>query len=954
MPAAACRPGVCVGPCAPDVIAARRLTIIPRATYRLQLNQHFGFEDAARVAPYLQSLGISHAYLSPYFKARAGSTHGYDIVDHRQLNPELGDDAAFQRMCESLKRHSLEQILDFVPNHMGVGGADNPLWLDVLEWGADAAHAGWFDIDWDPERRYLHNKILVPVLGDQYGIELERGALQLQFDATEGSFAVWAYGTHKLPISPPNYARILGDEQPQLEQLADAFNWLPNWRQQMPQRAAEFKLQLAALVAERAEVRAALELALSRFQGRPGEPASWRELDELIQQQHWRVAHFRVAADDINYRRFFNINDLAGLRTEVVEVFEHVHHRILRLVRDGVIDGLRIDHIDGLFDPKAYLRRLQRRLAARRSGRHFYLVVEKILSPHERLRQDWPVDGTTGYDFLNQVLGLLIDASAQSAFSRCYTEFTGDTRSFADVARLSKLHIMDNEMASELNVLARDMARLARQSPRTADFTRDLLRRAIKELIACFPVYRTYLDSDGELDEADRRYLSWALAQARRNETEIDPSAFNFLEQVLTGDLLRQPRSGFSRQALLRCAMRLQQYSGPVVAKGLEDTAFYRYNRFIALNEVGGDPDRFGLTVAAFHKANLQRAQHWPHALLATATHDTKRGEDTRARLAALSEHAEEWERQLPVWTRILRGPPGNAESALRPDRNDEYLLYQLLAGTWPCELLQLDSTNDDRLAAYAERVRQTMLKSMREARVHTGWAFPSAEYEQAMSSLIDAALTGSRASAFCAAFLPFTRRLAASGAHKSLIQTVLKLTAPGVPDVYNGCELWDLSMVDPDNRRGVDYALRAATLEQLEGELQTDRTGCMRRLWRDWGDGRIKLATSMTLLRHRRARPELYAEGDYQPLNPQGAHADDLCAYARTRNDEMLIVAVALYSRRRERLNFDDDALIFVPEALRRPRWRELLSGRVIALDSERLRPAELFAELPVAVLAA
>jgi (1->4)-alpha-D-glucan 1-alpha-D-glucosylmutase len=856
-------------------------------------------------------------------------------------------------MCEALKQYELHQILDFVPNHMGVGGADNPLWLDVLEWGADAAHAGWFDIDWDPERRYLHNKILVPLLGDQYGIELERGVLRLQFDATEGSFAVWAYGTHKLPISPPHYARILGDGQLQLEQLADAFNWLPNWRQQAPQRASEFKTQLAALVSERPEVRAALENSLARFDGQPGEAASWRELDELIQQQHWRVAHFRVAADDINYRRFFNINDLAGLRTEVVEVFEHVHHRMLRLVRDGVIDGLRIDHIDGMFDPKAYLRRLQRRLAARRGGRHFYLVVEKILTPHERLRADWPVDGTTGYDFLNQLLGLLIDASAESAFTNCYIEFTGERRAFADIAHLCKLHIMDNEMASELNVLARDMARLARQNPRTADFTRDLLRRAIKELIACFPVYRTYIDSNGELDEADQRYLSWALAQARRNETEIDSSAFNFLEQVLTGRLLQHPRSGFSRQSLLRCAMRLQQYSGPVVAKGLEDTAFYRYQRFIALNEVGGDPDRFGGTVAAFHKANRERAQHWPHAMLSTATHDTKRGEDTRARLAALSEYAEEWARQLPVWTRILRGPPGPAEAELRPDRNDEYLLYQLLAGTWPCELLQLESPDDERLRPYAERIRQTMLKSMREARVHTGWAFPIAEYEDAMLSLIDAALTGSRASAFLAAFLPFMRRLAASGAHNSLIQTVLKLTAPGVPDIYNGSELWDLSMVDPDNRRSVDYGLRARTLGQLESALQADRGECMRHLWQHWDDGRIKLATIMTLLRHRQTRPELYAEGDYQPLAALGPRADELCAYARTQGDERLIVAVARHSRRREQQGFDANTLLVVPEALRRRQWRELLSGRVIGLESEHLHPADLFADLPAAVLA-
>jgi (1->4)-alpha-D-glucan 1-alpha-D-glucosylmutase len=903
--------------------------------------------------PYLARLGISHAYLSPYFKARAGSTHGYDIFDHRQLNPELGDDAAFTQLCQQLRQHGLGQIVDFVPNHMGVGGADNPLWLDVLEWGAEAAHAGWFDIDWDPERRYLHDKILVPVLGDQYGIELERGALRLKFDAAEGSFAVWAYDTHKLPISPPHYGSILGDGQLQLEQLADAFNWLPNWRQQMPQRAAEFKTQLAALVAQRAEVREALQLALSRFEGRAGDGASWRALDELIARQHWRVAYFRVAADDINYRRFFNINDLAGLRTEVVEVFEHVHHRLLRLVKDGVIDGIRIDHIDGMFDPRAYLRRLQRRLTARRGGRHLYLVVEKILAPHERLHSDWPVDGTTGYDFLNQVLELLIDPDAGADFSRCYSEFTGEQRPFAEIARACKLHIMDNEMASELNVLARDMGRLARQNPRTADFTRDLLRRAIKELIACFPVYRTYIDGDGALDEADRRYLGWALAQARRNETEIDASAYAFLEQVLTGDLLQQPRSGFSRQSLLRCAMRLQQYSGPVVAKGLEDTAFYRYYRFIALNEVGGDPERFGSTVAAFHKACQQRAQHWPHAMLTTATHDTKRGEDCRARLAALSEHAEEWARQLPIWTRILRGPPAPTPAPLQPDRNDEYALYQLLAGTWPPELLQLENADDARVADYAERIRHTMVKSMREARVHTGWSFPNAEYEDAMLGLVDAALTGSRAVAFFGAFLPFARLLAAAGAHSSLVQTVLKLTTPGVPDIYNGSELWDLSMVDPDNRRLVDYALRERMLEALQAELASDRAGCMRQLWERWEDGRIKLATITTLLQHRRDFPELYAEGDYQPLSLTGDHTEPLCAFARTRGTQLLIVLVARSARGWQACRSGAETTLTLPEGLQRPPWRELLTGRTLTPANGAVTAAELLSDLPVAVLA-
>jgi len=930
--------------------------MIPRATYRLQLHKDFGFDAMAGCVPYLAALGVSHAYLSPYLKARPGSAHGYDIVDHGQLNPELGDEAGFRRLSDALKAHQLGQILDFVPNHMGVGGADNPLWLDVLEWGPDAAHAGWFDIEWDSQRRYLHNKLLVPLLGDHYGIELERGALQLKYDETEGSFAVWAYDTHKLPISPPHYAQILGTEHAELEQLADAFAWLPNWRLQMARRANEFKPQLATMVRERADVREALFSRLASFTGRAGDGASWRELDELIQKQYWRVAYFRVAADDINYRRFFNINDLAGLRIELPEVFDHAHQRVLRLVKEGVIDGLRIDHIDGLLDPKGYLNRLQRRLATRRGPGHFYLLAEKILAAHETLREDWQLDGTTGYDFLNQVTALLVDASAESAFTESYAQFTGERRGFAEIGRWCKLHIMDQEMSGELNVLARDLARLARQNPRTADFTQSLLRRAVKELIACFPVYRTYIDSTGELDGADERDLGWALSQARRNETEIDPSAFSFLEQVLTAKLIQRPHSGYSRQSSLRCAMRLQQYSGPVAAKGLEDTAFYRYNRFIALNEVGGDPSRFGATLAGFHRANQQRAQRWRHSMLATATHDTKRGEDARARLAALSEFPEEWARLVHVWARILRGPNAQAQqgadSVLQPDRNDEYHLYQLLLGSWPSELLDEQQCTGEALQAYTARVRQTMLKSMREARVHTSWAFPNAHYEDAMGALIDTGLIGSRANAFLAAFLPFARQVAFVGVHNSLIQTVVKLTAPGVPDLYNGTELWDLSMVDPDNRRPIDYPLRTRQLHEIDTALRGDRSALMPQLLRDWRDGRIKLAVVASLLRHRAEHSALYSDGDYLPLPASGPRADEIGAYARVHRDQRLIVAIALYSRRREVDGFEAHTQVPIPEAFGEAPWRDILSGRAVSAGAGGLDPRELFSHLPVAAL--
>jgi (1->4)-alpha-D-glucan 1-alpha-D-glucosylmutase len=580
----------------------------------------------------------------------------------------------------------------------------------------------------------------------------------------------------------------------------------------------------------------------------------------------------------------------------------------------------------------------------------FYLVVEKILASHEALREDWPVDGTTGYEFLNQVNSLLIDAGAEQAFSDCYRQFTGEQRDFAEIGRLSKLHIMDHEMAGELNVLARDVARLARQNPRTADFTQPVLSRAIKQLIACFPVYRTYMDGSATLAAAGRRDLDWALAQARRYETELDPSAFDFLEQVLTGRLIDHPHNGYSRVTLLRCATRLQQYSGPVAAKGLEDTAFYRYNRFIALNEVGGDPHRFGGTIAAFHRATQFRAQHWPHAMLTTATHDTKRGEDTRARLAALSEYPEDWARNVLIWSRIVRGPDSAAQ--IQPDRNDEYWLYQQLLGSWPAEQLEEPACSSESLAEFGGRVREAARKSMREARVHTSWAFPDAAYENAMMQLIDTALTGARADAFLPAFLPFARRVAATGVRNSLVQTALKLTTPGVPDTYNGADLWDLSMVDPDNRRAVDYAMRAGLLRAIDVDLQDDRARHMAHWLTNWPDGRIKLALIVTLLRHRREQPALYADGDYQPLPSSGPRAEEIGAFARTHGSERVIIAFARFPRRQELEPFDGSTVLPLTDSFGSGDWLDLLSGRRITADSRGFSGQSLFALLPVAVL--
>ncbi len=899
----------------------------PRATYRLQLHAGFGFSDAAAIAPYLAQLGVSHVYLSPIFKARPGSVHGYDVTDHNQLNPELGTENDFSSMIDAFRDHGLGRILDIVPNHVGVWGADNPLWLDVLEWGPYSQYAGWFDIDWSAQ----DGKLLAPVLGAQYGEELRSGKLKLHFEE-DGSFAVWAYDAHKLPIHPLTFSLILGHQHPALDRMADLFLDLPQWRPQVAERARALKSELVALANKDEGARTAIEARVEEFN------SDWRELDRLIRDQFWRVAFFRVAEDEINYRRFFNINDLAGLRIEAGPVFDHVHARIFRMLESGEIDGLRIDHIDGLFDPKAYLEAL--RAGAKRP---FYLVVEKILAPHESLRADWPVEGTTGYDYTNLALGVLVEPGSEPAFTQAYFDLAGEDQDFATVARDGKLRIMENEMASELNALGRRAAQLAGESPMTADLTRALLQRAIRQVVANFPVYRTYLDFAGMPADADRRDIAWAMTRARRSDPDVHPSAFDFLQNTLMAETEQPPTQELSHTAALRFAMRVQQFSGPVMAKGVEDTAFYRYNRFVALNEVGGAPERFGLAPALFHKANAARAQNWPHAMLATATHDTKRGEDNRARLAVLSEMPEEWRRQVETWTRILRARRGDVERTAAPDRDDVYMLYQMFVGSWPIDML--DAPSDEQREAYGARIQAAIEKSLREAKRRSSWAAPDADYEQATQTFAKEAL---KSDTFLSNFLPFMRRVARLGIENSLIQTVGKLTAPGVPDIYQGCELWDLNLVDPDNRRPVDFAVREAAIADLAARLKApeQRSALFKTLMDEWQDGRAKLATTALLLALRREEPELFASSDYQPMVIEGDRSDWAFGYVRTSGDRKLAVVIARYPAHRE-AEPDWNARAQLPEA----KWFDLFRGRDAPVGAplhEWLNP------LPFAVLLA
>ena len=764
-----------------------------RATYRLQFSADFRFADGAALAPYLADLGISHVYASPVFAARPGSSHGYDVTDPNRFNPELGTEAEFRAMAAALRAHGLGLILDIVPNHMGIGGAANCFWLSVLEWGEASPFAHWFDIDWNSTYPGLAGKVLVPFLGAQYGDVLADGDLQLRFDPAEGSFAVWAHDSHKLPVCPRHYGTIL--RAGGFETQAAAFDAATPLDPAAP-RWKELKSDLGTAPEE------AIARALAAFAGTAGDLASWSRLDALIAAQHWRAAKFNLDGDAINYRRFFTISDLAGVRVELPEVFDATHRLVLSLIDEGLIDGVRIDHIDGLLDPKAYCLRLRQR-----ATRPFTLHVEKILAPDEDLPADWQTDGTTGYEFANLLVGLLADPAGTDTLSRTYADFTGRTEPPREVVHAAKLAIIAQPMTAELEAIVTRLLDLASRDPRRRDLGRTALRQGLAQVAAALDVYRTYADRDG-MPPAGRARLEAALAQARRRSPALDPGAFDFLATVLTLDLAAERPA--ERADILAVATRLQQVSGPVTAKGLEDTALYRYNRLIALNEVGSEPGHFTVGLDAFHRANAERLTRSPRALLATSTHDTKRGEDARARIVALSSHAVAWREKVFEWHDLLAVPD-------RPiDRNEEYFFYQLLLGAWSADWPRGSPPPRADLANLAERVQEAMLKSAREAGVSTRWVFGDASYEAALSAFVARALDPGDDNAFLRCSAPSRRRSPPAGAANGLIQTVLKLTAPGVPDFYRGAELWEQSLVDPDNRRPVDFARRAAMLRRL------------------------------------------------------------------------------------------------------------------------------------------
>jgi len=956
---------------------------LPSSTYRLQFNNHFTFADARAIVPYLARLGVTHCYASPFLKSRTGSQHGYDIVDHAAFNPEIGTEEQFRELVSELHDHHMGLILDIVPNHMAVATSSNPWWMDVLDDGPSSPYAQFFDIDWMPLKPDLAHKVLLPVLGDQFGKVLEAGQLVLTFE--QGAFSLF-YFDRRFPIAARSTGPILrhrlveltetlGNDNPHLieyQSILTAISHLPSRTESDDAKIAEgrrerevIRRRLNTLYEASAEIRSFLDENLRIFNGNPDDPRSFDLLDQLLLDQAYRLAFWRVASDEINYRRFFDVNELAAIRMENPTVFQATHELIFRLVKEGLVDGLRIDHPDGLYDPLNYFTQLVSMTAPHegtappgQAPHGFYLVVEKILGRSEQLPEEWPVHGTTGYDFLNAVNGLFVDRLSSTAFDAIYTKFIHEPVNFKSLAYHSKKLIMDASMSSEISVLGHELDRLSEQDRSSRDFTLRGLTDALREVIACFPVYRTYITPDGVPDR-DRRYVELAVSRAIRMNPAVSESIFNFVRDTL---LLKfdERISEESRAALLRFVSRFQQVTSPVMAKAVEDTAFYINNRLVSLNEVGGDPERFGVVPVVFHQQNIDRLAHWPHAMLASSTHDTKRSEDVRARINVLSELPREWRTHVFRWSRLNQRKKTEIDGELAPSRNDEYLLYQTLIGTWPDAPLTAETK-----PIYIERIHQYMLKATHEAKVHTSWISPHTAYEQALNSFIADILHDTHGRSFIAAFDPFARRIAEFGLSVSLAQTLFKLTCPGVPDIYQGTELCDLSLVDPDNRRAVDFSLRDSLLKSLEQHLtdDEDRSTLLSDLIQRRHDGTLKLFTIWRALTCRQQHPEVFSQGAYVPLTPTGARQDNVCAFARHLPGVTIIAVASRFMTQftqgdhpllTESLKWEDTALPLTPD-LNQGRYRNLLTNDLLDWNqspAEGLPMATILGRLPIALL--
>jgi (1->4)-alpha-D-glucan 1-alpha-D-glucosylmutase len=919
-------------------------TRTPLSTYRLQLNYRFTFSRARDAIGYLAELGITELYTSSYLRARPGSLHGYDIVNFGELNPEIGNEEDYEAFIAEQQKHGMGQVFDMVPNHMCVASYENAWWTDVLENGPSSIYARFFDINWQPVKQELKDKILVPILGDQYGRILESQELRLIL--VDGCFWI-SYWDSRLPIMPDTYGQILTYRLKDLEASVPADNpdyveylsinteldHLPPYTEhdadKMTERNREkeiAKKRLAGLYSRSPTIRTFVDENVRIFNGYQGDARSFDLLDRLLREQAYRLSHWRVATEEINYRRFFDINDLAAIRMEDPVVFFETHKLVFRLIREGKVSGLRIDHPDGLYDPSEYFHRLQRNcfietglaavqvseegvegggldedwerqnlsrqfdqlLFADQNAKPFYIVGEKILVRDESIPEQWPIYGTTGYEFLNLVNGLFVDSKNDKALERIYSRFIRRNSAYSRVVYEKKKYVMQRAMSSEINNLSHYLNRLSEKNRHTRDFTLNSLIAAIIEVIAFFPVYRTYVNN-WNIRERDRLHIEAALTKAKNANPTINESIFDFLRGIL---LLECPPelNDDERKEWLDFVMRFQQITGPVMAKGLEDTSFYVYNRLISLNEVGGNPDRFGTSPQELHESNLRRQKSQPHAMITTSTHDSKRGEDVRTRINVLSEIPDEWRRRLTKWCGVNRKRLVPVGGAFVPDRNEEYFLYQTLLGAWP-----IGGFNSDEYPDFIERIKACMIKSIREAKINTSWVNPRPAYEDAVSRFVDAILAPSaRDNAFLIDFEAFGKKISFCGMVNSLSQTLLKITSPGVPDFYQGTEVWNLSLVDPDNRRPVDYAMRRRMLHELKAsEKEAARKEIAANLLGNWKDGRIKMYVTYKALNFRKGYDQQLERSCYTAVETNGPRAGNVFAFSRYTDGFDMIVAV-------------------------------------------------------------
>ena len=989
-----------------DRLAAAKPAARPLSTYRLQFNNRFRFEDARRLVPYLRRLGVSHCYASPILKARAGSPHGYDIIDHKQLNPEIGTEEEFRRLVAELKNHGMGLILDAVPNHMGVGHGTNPWWQDVMQNGRASAYADFFDIDWEPLKAELRNKVLVPILGKPYGEDLEEGNIQVHF---EDAHFIVKYFDKTFPIDPQTIPLIFAsaadprryrsnDADPALVALYSLihfFGKLPVHSVTDPDQVARRQReiprlfdQLRKLTCESSTVRTEISEALKALNGTSDNRHTFDRLHELLEAQVYRLAFWRVSGEEINYRRFFDINDLVGLRMENQRVFAETHKLFRTLLAEGLISGLRIDHPDGLLNPTQYFRRLQRLFAASQClgdppqpplaadgielevhsvfsqldsinrQAPLYLLVEKILEPGEDLPRYWAVDGSVGYDFANLVNGILIDNRNERFFTNLYHRVIGGAVNVERLIYQSKKLIMQRALASEVNVLTHMLNEISNRDRRARDFTRGVLREAIRETIACFPVYRTYIDERGNVTDCDRDHIHQAISLAKRRNALLASAVFDFLQSIL----LLEGNSGdatiYGYREQLYFTLKFQQLTGPVMAKGLEDTACYVYTRFISVNEVGGSPANFGIPVAEFHRANQMRAQQWPHTMLSSSTHDTKRSEDVRARLDVLSEMPRTWASHVMKWRRINRNrKPALLDGRTVPDDNEEYLLYQTLVGAWSMRMV-----GEGQRIEFVRRIQQYMEKAVHEAKVNVSWLNPDPDYVAGMNEFLEKTLSPTyrgKTNLFWDSLQKFLPAVSFFGGINALTQTLLKLTAPGMPDVYQGQEMWDFSLVDPDNRRPVDFRLRSRVLDELSTR-SGDRIAICQELLREFYDGRIKMWVTMCALNLRLDRKDLFQQGTYVPLQVTHGKEEHVVAFARVHETEAIVIAAPRLSytlmKGREEppigAVWADSELSLPPEATGK-QLRNIFTGEIFPAG-QSLLCREVFATFPLALLAA